>query len=259
MVSSPESALTYDRIEYLDQAAASDPGRDYKRQLLARLELRPGQRVLDVGCGPGTDLLAMADAVADNGLVIGVDNDPAMAAEAKRRMATNDRIEIREGDAHALPIDEASIDRTRADRVLQHVADPVQVLMELRRVVRVGGLIALAEPDWDTLILDDRDVRMSRCYSRFVATQVVRNAAIGRQLARLAGDAGFVVRTMDVKPVVFREFAAANKILRTPSVVERAIQAQAMPADAASEWLERLANGPFLAVFTFFVVSAEAV
>src|SRR5262245_49000563 len=70
-----------DPIEYLDRAATSRPGRDYKGRLLTGLRLRPGQVVLDVGCGPGTDLAALAAAVgavgaaSGDGRVIGVDTD----------------------------------------------------------------------------------------------------------------------------------------------------------------------------------------
>ncbi len=250
------------QIQYLDQAAASDHGRDYKARLLEMLDLEPGLSVLDVGCGPGTDLSSMADAVGEHGLVIGVDCDPAMLAEARRRAASSDpaggRIEVWAGDAHALPVEDASVDRARTDRVLQHVADPARALAQLRRVVRPGGLIALAEPDWDTLVVDDVDVRTSRDYSRFVATRVVRNAAIGRQLARLAAQAGFVVRTIEARPLVYHDFPVADRILRLPRVVERAVAAQAMAADDGRRWLQRLATGPFLAAFTVFLVAASA-
>ncbi|HEX6682140.1 MAG TPA: methyltransferase domain-containing protein [Candidatus Limnocylindrales bacterium] len=249
--------MVHDRISYLDEAAASDAGRDYKTLLLDRLELGPGLTVLDVGCGPGTDLPSMAGAVGDSGAVIGVDNDDAMVAEATRRMAADPRIEVRTGDAHALPLDDASVDRARTDRVLQHVADPAKVLAQLHRAVRPGGSITLAEPDWDTLIVDDGDVETSRAYSKFVATQVIRNGAIGRQLARLAAQAGFTVRAVDVKPVVFLDFATADRILRPASVAERAVRAGAMAEDATSRWLGRLTEGPFLAAFNLFVVTAE--
>ncbi|WP_226899627.1 methyltransferase domain-containing protein [Nonomuraea phyllanthi] len=72
-----------DPIAYLDQVAASTAGRDYKQQVLELLDLHPGQTVLDIGCGPGTDLAAMATAVAPAGQVIGVDRDPVMIAEAR--------------------------------------------------------------------------------------------------------------------------------------------------------------------------------
>lgn len=244
------------QIRYLDQAAASDAGRDYKAVLIERLELRPGLTVLDVGCGPGTDLRGMAAAVGESGSVIGVDHDEAMIAEAACRVADDPRIEVRTGDAHALPVERASVDRARTDRVLQHVTDPAKVLAQLYRAVRPGGSITLAEPDWDTLIIDDVDVETSRAYSRFVATQVVRNGAIGRQLARLATEAGFTVSAVDVKPIVFQDFSAAEQILKPAGVAERAVRAGAIAEQAAARWLDRLAQGPLLAAFNLFLVTA---
>ncbi|MER6877884.1 methyltransferase domain-containing protein, partial [Amycolatopsis sp. NPDC000673] len=79
-----------DKIDYYAQVA--EAGRDYKRQVLAALDLRPGLTVLDVGCGPGTDLPAMAEAVGSSGAVLGVDTEPAMVEEAGRRVAGTPRI-----------------------------------------------------------------------------------------------------------------------------------------------------------------------
>ena len=156
------------------------------------------------------------------------------------------------GDAHALPFDDAGFDRARADRVLQHLADPARALAELRRVVRPGGLVALAEPDWDTLVIDDPDTAVSRAYTRYITTDVVRNAAIGRQLGRLLHEAGFEVTSVEATAVLFRDYASAETILRMPSVAERALRAGALDEPAARAWLARLTDGPFLAAVTFF-------
>jgi ubiquinone/menaquinone biosynthesis C-methylase UbiE len=243
---------TADRIAYLDQVAATAPGRDYKGRLLAALGMRFGHTVVDVGCGPGTDLADLAAAVGVEGAVIGVDRDPGMAAEAGRRVADLARVEVRVGDAHALPLPDGSVDRARADRVLQHLAQPAQAVSELRRVVRPGGLVALAEPDWDTLVVDDRDVETSRAYTRFVVEHVVRNAAIGRQLARLMVEAGLQVRRLEATPVIFREFEAAETVLRLRSVCERAWRAGAFAEASGRAWLGRMERGPFLASFLLF-------
>ena len=174
-----------DQIQYLDQAAASDPGRAYKQDLLAAMRLGPGLRVLDAGCGPGTDLAAMADAVGPDGTVLGLDRDLAMVAEARRRLVDRSNVHIGVADTHALPLPAGSIDRARTDRVLQHVTSPSIAVGELARILRPGGLLALAEPDWDTLVIDAEDVATSRTYTTYVVEQVVRNATIGRSLARL--------------------------------------------------------------------------
>jgi ubiquinone/menaquinone biosynthesis C-methylase UbiE len=100
-----------DHVGYLDAAAATAAGRAYKQRLLDLLGVRPGQVVLDVGCGPGTDLSRLADAVGERGSVIGIDHGPVMVERARRRTAGYRNIEIRDGDAHALPLDSVCTDR----------------------------------------------------------------------------------------------------------------------------------------------------
>src|SRR4051812_45389732 len=91
-----------DEIAYLDAAAAATAGHEYKQRFLAALEVRAGHTVVDVGCGPGTDLARLADAVGTAGSVIGVDHDPRMVAEARRRLADRPNVELRVGDIHGL-------------------------------------------------------------------------------------------------------------------------------------------------------------
>jgi ubiquinone/menaquinone biosynthesis C-methylase UbiE len=245
-------------VAYLDHAAATGAGQRYKSALLSALDLRVGRSVLDVGCGPGTDLAAMADAVGDFGTVLGVDRDEAMVALAAQRMAGRPRVRVRAGDAHALPVGDATVDRVRFDRVVQHLADPVTAFAEARRVLRPGGLVAAAEPDWDTLAIDDEDTATSRAYARYVATRVVRNGAVGRALPRLLAGAGLEVTAVTATAVLFDGYAAAEGILRMPAVAARGVGDGCLDATATRAWLARLAQGPFLAAFTLFTVVATA-
>jgi ubiquinone/menaquinone biosynthesis C-methylase UbiE len=245
-----------DPIEYLDQAATSEAGRDYKGRLLTGLRLRPGQVVLDVGCGPGTDLAALAAAVgaaSADGRVIGVDTDPAMVREARRRTADLGTVDVVNGDAQALPLAADSIDRARLDRVTQHLTDPAVALTELHRVVRPDGLVGVAEPDWYTLAIDDVDLATSAAFTRFVADRFAYGA-IGRQLVRRAGVAGFVVREVDATAVLFRDAATAEQILGLTRNVARAVAAGAIEAAAGAAWLERVTAGPTIAAVTLFTV-----
>jgi ubiquinone/menaquinone biosynthesis C-methylase UbiE len=245
-----------DPIVYLDQVAASPPGRAYKRQVLDLLGLRPGQRVLDLGCGPGTDLAAMAEVVAPDGSVVGVDRDPVMLAEARARTARHRLVEIRGGDVHALPLSDGSVDRARADRVLQHVEDPSRVLAEFRRVARPGGRIVLAEPDWEGLLVDSRDPAVGRELTRFIATERIRNGTVGRGLARLCAEAGLGVRAVVTVAPVYRDFATADRVFGLRRNVTRAIEAGFLDA-GAERWIEDVAAGPFLATTLLFLVAAE--
>jgi len=111
-----------------------------------------GQRLLDVGCGPGTITIDLAGRVAP-GDVIGLDLSEAVVdlARAAARAAGTPNVTFQVGDLYALPFGDASFDVVHAHQVLQHLTDPVAALRELRRVARPGGLVAVRDADYGTM------------------------------------------------------------------------------------------------------------
>jgi ubiquinone/menaquinone biosynthesis C-methylase UbiE/GNAT superfamily N-acetyltransferase len=108
--------------------------------------LRAGQRLLDVGCGPGTITVDLAARVAP-GEVIGIDRSEEVIAAARSLDApANVRFEV--GDVYALAFEHAAFDVVHAHQVLQHLSDPVGALRELRRVLRPGGRLAVRDSDY---------------------------------------------------------------------------------------------------------------
>jgi 2-polyprenyl-3-methyl-5-hydroxy-6-metoxy-1,4-benzoquinol methylase len=95
--------------------------------------LRPGTRVLDVGCGPGTITLDIAQRVAP-GVVVGVDSAAAIVDDARTNAtdAAMPNLTFEVGDVYALPYDDGSFDVVHAHQVLQHLADPVAALPKSR-------------------------------------------------------------------------------------------------------------------------------
>jgi SAM-dependent methyltransferase len=104
--------------------------------------LRPGIDLLDVGCGPGTITVDLAQRVAP-GRVVGIDA-AADAIDAARAAAdeAGAPVDLRTGDVYALDHADASFDVVHAHQVLQHLRDPVAALREMRRVCRSGGVVA---------------------------------------------------------------------------------------------------------------------
>jgi len=259
----PAGAPRPDPIAYMTEVGASDSGRGVRERVLAALDLCPGQTVLDVGCGPGVNLPDLAAGVASHGLVLGIDHSPEMAGEAHRRWlasgpGTAGRVVVLQGDDHALPLAGATADRARCDRVLQHVRDPAAAIAELRRVARPGAVLTLAEPDWGTLAIDAPDLAASTAFTRFTCDKVVRHARLGRQLARLADGAGWAVRSVEPLTLLFGDFPQADRVLGLTRNAARAVTAGYLGHDAAAGWLASLAQGPFLAAGTMFLVTAEA-
>lgn len=245
-----------DPVAYLTQMAASAHGRAFREWALAALDLRPGQVALDVGCGPGANLDDLSAGVTPSGRVIAIDLDPAMAREARHRVGGHAFVRVLAGDGHALPLADRCVDRARMDRVLQHVPAPGGMLAEIRRVARPGAILALGEPDWATLAIDSPDLRTSAEFTGFICAHVVRNPSIGRELARLAAGAGFVVRSVHAHAALFSDFAAADQIIGLGRVTSRAVEGGFIDADRAAVWLAALRESPFLAAVTFFTVAA---
>ena len=109
--------------------------------------LETGATVLDMGCGAGTDLLLAASQVGTTGRAIGVDMTEAMVARAREgaRTAGLTNVDVRIGDATALPADEASIDVLISNGVFNLVPDKDRALAEMFRVIKPGGRLQIAD------------------------------------------------------------------------------------------------------------------
>ncbi len=110
-------------------------------------QLRPGERVVDVGCGAGIDTLIAATMVGPQGQVIGVDMTPAMLAKARRAAAEGGfaNVELREGYAEALPVPDGWADVVISNGVLNLLPDKAAALREMARVVKPGGRLQIAD------------------------------------------------------------------------------------------------------------------
>ncbi|MFG3498844.1 class I SAM-dependent methyltransferase [Streptomyces sp. NPDC047928] len=112
---------------------------------VADLGLRPGDVVLDAGCGTGRALPALRAAVGPTGTVMGLDLTPEMLAAAVRA-GRNRSGSLVAGDVARLPLRDRALDAVFAAGLLSHLARPAEDLRELARVVRTGGLLALFHP-----------------------------------------------------------------------------------------------------------------
>lgn len=109
--------------------------------------LEPGATVLDMGCGAGTDLLLAAMHAGPTGRAIGVDMTEPMVerARAAAGMLGLANVEVRLGDATALPVDDESVDVLISNGVFNLVPDKERALREIFRVVKRGGRLQLAD------------------------------------------------------------------------------------------------------------------
>ena len=120
-------------------------------QVLDRIGISPGERVLEVGCGPGVYTVQAAPRLKPNGQLVAVDLQPEMVERASERIreAGLDNVEFHVTDAHHLPLEDTSVDRAFLVGVLPEIPDPQRALAELRRVLRPDGTLSISEGFFD--------------------------------------------------------------------------------------------------------------
>jgi len=121
-------------------------GQPLADDLIAAASLRPGERVLDVTCGTGLVTRLAARQVGGAGTVAGLDVNPGMLSVARTTTPSNMSIEWYEASAEAMPLPDGSFDVVLCQMGLQFVADKLQALKEMRRVLKPGGRIVLNLP-----------------------------------------------------------------------------------------------------------------
>jgi ubiquinone/menaquinone biosynthesis C-methylase UbiE len=162
---------------------------------LPRLER--GWRVLDAGCGPGTITRGLARAVHP-GIVTGVDVEESQFGGAGIQ-GEHDAclVEFRKASVYELPFKDQTFDAVFAHGVLEHLTDPETALVELRRVLKIGGLIGVRAADLGGLLLDGGKA-LARAFSAYLANQKndAKDPNFGHTLGRLLRQAGFTVQAL---------------------------------------------------------------
>ncbi|MGH2721119.1 MAG: methyltransferase domain-containing protein [Actinomycetota bacterium] len=156
--------LTFDRgmAERMEVLYGTRDVRRRRRLVREAIGAAPGERVLDVGCGPGFTSAELLDDVGAEGSLVGVDLSEDMLAIAASR-CTGRPATFRHADATSLPLPDRSFDAAVAVQVLEYVTDVGAALAEVRRVLRPGGRVLVWDVDWATVSWHSADpARMAR-------------------------------------------------------------------------------------------------
>ena len=221
----------------------------YKTHSWEQLNIQPRQVVLDVACGTGSDLIQLAARYPATRF-IGVDKSENFLAVAKERASSTPNIEFLPGDAERLPLNDATVDRVRIDRSLQHVEAPAAVLKDMVRVAKSGGRIVACEPDWETFILFNGEFDDSRQIAEFFQRSI-RNRLIGRELASLMNECGVEALETHVHAFWTSQLKDADVIFDLRKVADQCAEADLIAQEDADNWWalseQASLNGTFFA------------
>lgn len=207
---------------------------------LARLAARRGERILDVGCGPGLLVERIAANVGAQGEVRGVDLSENMVALARGRCAGSPWVGFEPADATALPFEDDRFDAVACTQVLEYVPDVGRALEELKRVLRPGGRALLIDTDWESCVWasgdDERMRQMLAAWNRHCA-----HPHLPRALGPMLASKGFRIDSIETVAIVNALFDADTYSGgMMPVIAEFVVRHGGVEESYARAWLDDL-------------------
>jgi len=171
-----------------------------RSQVREALAPQPGERILDVGCGPGFYCRELGELV---GSMVGVDQSAAMIGLAERRCSGLGNVDLHVADATALGVPDGEFDAAFSVQVFEYVADTAAGLAELHRALKPGGRVLVWDTDWATFAMQDDELtrRIHRAWDEHLA-----HRSLPRTLAASLRAAGFADVRARAFPLATIEF-----------------------------------------------------
>lgn len=160
-----------------------------------------GMKVLDIGCAAGTITRMLAERVGEGGQACGIDASAARLEQARAYPQQCPNIEYRQGDALRLPAADGEFDAAWSRFVMEYLADPLDAMREMRRVVRPGGTLLVSDLDGNCVWHHPINAAFEADLRDALATLGAGfDPHVGRKLWTLAHDAGWRDLAIDVRP-----------------------------------------------------------
>ena len=209
--------------------------------VLSALSLMPGERVLDIGVGPGLLAEDAAKMVGQQGSVVGIDISEAMVTMARTRCAALPQAEFSVADATKLDFPNDHFDVAVSTQVYEYVEDVPAALRELCRVMKPGARALILDTDWDSIVWhsSDRDLmrRVLECWNAHLA-----DPHLPMTLAPKLRNAGFHVQRVDVVPLMSVGFQphsyAAGMMKAILSFVRKVGESHGLSPEEVQAWYD---------------------
>jgi arsenite methyltransferase len=216
-----------------------------RRRTIQRLAPHPGERILDVGCGPGLLTAEIAEEVGPTGHVMGIDTADAMIALSTQRAAGSplaDRITLLKADAAALPFSGETFDAAVCVQVYEYVEDVETALSELHRVLKPGARTVILDTDWHSIVWNAAD---QQCMQHILQawTQRFAHPTLPRRLSRLLRHAGFTIQHRAALVLFNPEYDHNSySVVHLPIIADYVVEHGGVSRNDAAAWQDDLTN-----------------
>lgn len=200
----------------------------YKERTYELMKLAAGHNVMDLGCGPGTDTVALGQLVGETGTVMGIDRDAGHIARADEKAQAAGMagwVHHRVADASDLPFADDTFDASRSERLFHHLPQAEPALAEMVRVTKPGGWIVLLDTDWGSTSTATSEVDIVQRLSHFHATHGFANGYAGRELLRMVREQGLINIHIEMAPIFITDLAISRRGAMMDETEEAALAA----------------------------------
>lgn len=244
-------------VQTLDIISDQDFIKNLKNRSYELMAVAPGSQVLDMGCGTGEDVKALAEITGKDGRVIGIDNSMSMIQEAQKRHGSNKGFEFKLADINALPFESDSMDAVRAERVFQHVFTPMKAMSEAYRVLKPGAHMLTIDPDWGTIAFSHQDKIFARKIQNAMCDRIY-DGWVARKTTQYFRQAGLKDISVTPIPSLFTSLEVADRVLEMRTGLEEQIERGNLAKAEVDRWYNDMGEmnekGDFFVFMAGFMV-----
>lgn len=210
-----------------------------KQESYKILKFNNQDKILEIGCGNGYDSIELAKKVfPSKGRVIGLDVDANLVETSKKNAHTANctNVEFVVGNAEKLPFEDNYFSIIRAERVFQHLKNPLTVFKEALRVLKPGGQLLLIETDWKGMNIYLQDFSLEDKIIHTLTDKVLINGNASRTLMSYYIDSNVSDFEMKIFPVLINDYKIANELIKFDHILETGKTNNIIDEKDIAEW-----------------------